>query len=194
VRSVIFVILLGVATAASAQLYRWTDEKGRVHVTDTPPPPSAKDVQRKTFTDSGAVPAEGASLPYAAQIASKNYPVRLYTAPECAPCGTARNLLNRRGIPFKEVSVVDEPRSEELRKVAGNLAVPTMRVGSSVQRGFEEGAYHAMLDNAGYPPTGTLPPRSQAEPKPAPPTAAANGGAPAAENSSAPSSGPYSPR
>ena len=102
-RSVIFAILLGAACAASAQLYRWTDDQGRVHVTDTPPPPGAKSVQRKTFTDNSAVPAAGASLPYAAQLASKNYPVTLYTAPECAPCGAARNLLNGRGVPFKEV-------------------------------------------------------------------------------------------
>lgn len=189
-RSVIFAILLGAACAASAQLYRWTDDQGRVHVTDTPPPPGAKSVQRKTFTDNSAVPAEGASLPYAAQLASKNYPVTLYTAPECAPCGAARNLLNGRGVPFKEVSVVDAPQSEELKKVAGSLSVPTVRVGSSVQKGFEEGAYHALLDDAGYPRTGILPPRSQAEPKPAPPAPPAA----AAEDSSAPSSGPYSPR
>ncbi|MDA1116550.1 MAG: glutaredoxin family protein [Proteobacteria bacterium] len=193
-RSVIFAILLGVATAASAQLYRWTDEKGRVHVTDTPPPPSAKDVQRKTFTDSGAVPAEDANLPYATQIASKNFPVKLYTAPDCAPCGAGRKLLNARGVPFKEVSVVDAPQTEELRKIAGSLSVPTVSVGSSVQKGFEDGVYHALLDNAGYPRTGILPPRSQAEPKPAPPAAAAGSELPAAEESSAPSSGPYSPR
>ena len=186
-RSVIFAILLGVATAASAQLYRWTDEKGRVHVTDTPPPPGAKAVQRKTFTDGGALPAEGADLPYAAQIASKNYPVTLYTAPDCAPCGAARKLLNARGVPFKEVSVIVASQFDDLLKVAGSLSVPTLSVGSSVHAGFEEGAYRAMLDSAGYPPTGILPPRSQAEPKPAPPDAAA-------EESSAPSSGPYSPR
>lgn len=186
----IFVILLGVATVASAQLYRWTDEKGRVNVTDTPPPPSAKNVQRKTFTDSGAVPAAGEILPYAVQTAAKTFPVKLYTAPDCAPCGAARKLLNARGVPFKEVSVVDAAQTEELRKVAGSLAVPTVRIGSSVQRGFAAGAYHALLDDAGYPRTGILPPRSQAEPKPgpaAPPAAAA-------EESSAPSSGPYSPR
>ncbi len=193
-RSVIFAILLGAACAASAQLYRWTDDKGRVHITDTPPPPGAKNVQRKTFTDSGAVPAEGENLPYAVQIASKNYPVTLYTAPECDPCGAARRLLNARGVPFKEVSVVDASQTEELRKVAGSLSVPTVRIGSSVEKGFEEGTYHVLLDNAGYPRTGILAPRTQAEPKPAPPAPAGGGEAPAAEDSSAPSSGPYAPR
>ena len=46
-RAAIAVFLCAVTFAASAQLYRWTDEKGRVHITDTPPPPTAKEVQKK---------------------------------------------------------------------------------------------------------------------------------------------------
>ena len=38
----IAVLLGAVSFAASAQLYRSTDEKGRVHITDTPPPSAKK--------------------------------------------------------------------------------------------------------------------------------------------------------
>ena len=40
---------LGAYSAAWAQQYRWVDEKGRVHYTDTPPPPSAKSTQKKNL-------------------------------------------------------------------------------------------------------------------------------------------------
>ena len=193
-RPLIFAILLGAAFAASAQLYRWTDDKGRVHITDTPPPPGAKGVQRRAYAGGGSSAAVDTSLPYSVQAAAKGFPVTLYTAPDCEPCGAARSLLNARGVPFKEVSVVDEPQTEELKKVAGSLSVPTVSVGSSVQKGFEASAYHALLDNAGYPRSGILPPRNQAEPKPAPPPPPAGGATPAAEDSSAPASGPYAPR
>jgi glutaredoxin len=190
-RSVIFAVLLGAACAASAQIYRWTDDKGRVHVTDTPPPPSAKDVRKRTLGTAPAA-ASGAAEPYAVQLAAKNYPVTLFTAPDCAPCGLARALLNQRGVPFREVSVIGEQESEQLRKAVGSLSVPAVVVGTSTQKGFEEGAYHSILDVAGYPRTGILPPRSQAEPKPAPAEpAAAAGDAPAAEQ---PAAGPYTPR
>jgi glutaredoxin len=188
-RSVIFAVLLGAACAASAQLYRWTDEKGRVHVTDTPPPPSAKDVRKRAF-DTAPAAASGTAQPYAVQLAAKNYPVTLYTAPDCAPCGLARVLLNQRGVPFREVSVTGEQESEQLRKAVGSLSVPAIVVGTSTQKGFEEGAYHSILDVAGYPRTGILPPRSQAEPKPAPAEPAA-GEAPPDEE---PATGPYTPR
>lgn len=189
-RSVIFAVLLGAACAASAQMYRWTDEKGRVNITDLPPPPYAKDVQKISPTVFGAVP-ESAGQPYALQLAAKSYPVTLYTARECEPCGAARNLLNSRGVPFREVLVVDEPQQEELRKVAGALAVPSVTVGSNLQKGFEESAYHSLLDIAGYPKAGILTPRNQAEPKPAPAPAAAQ--AEPAEDADAAASGPYAP-
>ena len=188
-RSVIFAVLLGAACAASAQLYRWTDEKGRVHITDTPPPPSAKNV-RKRALDATPEPAAGANQPYAVQLAAKNYPVTLYTAPDCAPCSEARVLLNERGVPFREVSVVGEQESAQLRQAVGSLSVPSLVVGTSAQKGFEHGAYHSMLDVAGYPRTGILPPRSQAAPKPASAEPAA-GEAPPAEE---PAAGPYTPR
>lgn len=188
-RALLFAILLGAACAASAQLYRWTDQNGRVHITDTPPPPGAKGVQRRAASVGGT--AAGENLPYAVQAASKNFPVTLYTAPDCEPCGAARKLLNARGVPFQEVSVVDGPQTEELKKVAGSLSVPTVKVGINVQKGFEESAYHALLDDAGYPRTGILPPRSQSEPKPKPPPPPP---AAADEESSKPGSGPYSPQ
>lgn len=193
-RSVILAALLGAAFAAQAQLYRWTDAQGRVHVTDTPPPPSAKNVRSRS---ADAAPASGAGEPYALQLAVKNHPVKLYTAPDCEPCGPARALLNARGVPFSEVSVIDQRQAEELKKVAGSLSVPSILVGSSVQKGFEQGMYHALLDAAGYPRTGILPARQQAEPKPAPPPAAtppAEGAADAEEASDAPTTGPYAPR
>jgi glutaredoxin len=190
-RTVIFIVLLGAAFAASAQLYRWTDENGRVHVTDTPPPPSAKDV-RKRAIDAAPDAGSDANQPYAVQLAAKNYPVTLYTAPACAPCGAARSLLNRRGVPFREVSVTGQTETEQLRKAVGSLSVPSLVVGSSTQKGFEQGAYDSMLDDAGYPRAGILPPRSQAEPKPAPPKPAAD--APPAEESGTGRPGPYTPR
>jgi glutaredoxin len=189
-RSAIFAMLLGAACAASAQqMYRWTDDKGRVHITDTPPPPGAKGVKRSSFAG-GNTAAEGEDLPFAVRAPAKNFPVTLYTAPECNSCGAARALLNARGVPFREVGVIDEAQALALKQASGGLTVPTIDVGGSVQRGFEAGAYQSLLDIAGYPPAGSVPPRKQAAPKPPP----AEGSAPAAGEPTAPATGPYAPR
>ena len=151
------------AVVAQQQLYRWTDQKGRLNVADTPPPPGAKDVHQWRVIASSA--AEGGSEPYALRQARKESPVTLYTAADCDPCNDARKLLNSRGIPFKEVSVT-EKEVNELVKLAGSASVPVIVVGSATQKGFEGSAYHRLLDDAGYPKMGLLAPRSQQEPKP----------------------------
>jgi glutaredoxin len=188
-RAAIFALLLGVSLAASAQLYRWTDERGRVHVTDTPPPPSARKAERKEYEAASGGASAGGEVPYALRAAMQSNPITLYTAPNCRPCADARRLLNARGAPFREVSVVGQPHTEELRQLVGSLSVPALKVGASVQRGFEEAAYHTLLDAAGYPRTGILPARNQAEPSPQ--SAAAPAAAPAEPEAP---KGPYAPR
>jgi len=160
----ILVLMLAAATVAAQQLYRWTDDKGRVHITDTPPPPSAKGVQKKSY-QSGSTPTDADPTPYELSVAMKEYPVTLYTSPICKePCAEARAALNRRGVPFKEVQVWEATGNEELQKVSGANQVPTLVVGRSVHKGFEQAAYDALLDSARYPRAGILPARAQAAP------------------------------
>lgn len=190
VRIVLGVALaLGVCAALAQQVYRWTDDKGRVHLSDTPPPPGAKGIQKSgSATGGGAgAPQSPESEPYLLQLARKNSPVTLYSAPACDACNEARNLLNARGIPFKEVSVTANEQLEELKKAVGSGSVPSLVVGSTTQMGFEEATYHRILDAAGYPKTGVLRPRGQNEPKVAEPQAEVKP-APAAEET-----GPYAP-
>src|ERR1700741_2735156 len=167
-----FAIALAVAAAGSAaaqQLYRWTDENGRTHVTDTPPPAGAKDVRKlRPGAAPGAAadaPSKPAAVPYALEWAMKQYPVTLYTSPGCAdPCAGARDLLNKRGVPFKEVQVWEEEGNEELKRLSGDTRVPPIKVGASVYAGFERSAYDSLLDTAGYPRAGVLPARAQSVP------------------------------
>ncbi len=193
-RILLAVALCTFALGAGAQLYRWTDDKGRVHVTDTPPPSSAKDVKR---IEGGTSPAPAASEskssaqePYALQRAQSKYPITLYTIPNCEGCNAARTLLNARGVPFKEISLTDASQLDEFKKAVGGNTVPAMIVGSTVQKGFEEGAYQSLLDAAGYPVTGVLPPRDQAQP-----AAAANPNLPEVKPAAEPekATGPYAP-
>lgn len=167
-RTVLAAALCLAACAASAQVYRWTDDKGRVHITDTPPPAAARNVRKSGDAAATSAAQPSGQEPFALQQARTSYPIKLYTTPGCDACGEARKLLNARGLPFSEVSVTGDEQLQELKKVAGTASVPALVVGSTVQRGYEPNLYHGMLDAAGYPKTGMLPPRSQAEPPPPP--------------------------
>jgi glutaredoxin len=168
-RALLALILLAAALPATAQFYRWTDESGKVHFSDTPPPPSARNVQRKSGGTSSGGESTEAAQPYAVQQAMRDYPVTLYTGENCEGCGEARKLLNARGVPFREVMVASEAQLTELKNAVGSNSVPAMLVGPSVLKGFEAGQYNGALDAAGYPKAGILPPRNQAEPSTAAP-------------------------
>ncbi len=166
-RTLFALALAAVACGASAQqLYRWIDENGRVHVTDTPPPAGAKDARVMKPAASSAMPTKpAAAVPYSLDRAMKQHPVTLYTSPSCAePCALARDLLNKRGVPFNEVQVWEEEGNEALKRISGSNRVPALKVGASVYSGFERSAYDGLLDSAGYPRAGLLPARAQAAP------------------------------
>ncbi len=169
IRSLGAALLCAAAFGANAQQYRWTDDKGRVHFTSTPPPAGAKGVQKRGAAAPAAAAPDAGAEPYLLQQARKDFPVTLYSAPGCEPCEEARKLLNARGLPFKEVGVIEIPQIEELKKMFGEATVPIMTVGRTVQKGFEQSAYHGLLDSAGYPKTGELPPRKQEAPTPSRP-------------------------
>ena len=162
----LFVIALTASVTLAQQMYRWTDDKGRVHITDTPPPSSAKGVQKSKAASNVAVPAEGSQqTPYDLALAMKEYPVSLYTSPMCKEaCQKARDHLNKRGVPFREIQVWDIDSNEELKRVSGSNQVPTLTVGASVQKGYEISAFDELLDSARYPKSGSVKPRAQAAP------------------------------
>jgi glutaredoxin len=79
-------------------------------------------------------------------------------------CDQARQLLNARGVPFSEKSIVTNEQVQELVRVVGRNALPSIVVGTKIQDGFADTLYEAMLDAAGYPKIGVLPARAQQQP------------------------------
>lgn len=139
-------LLVLFASLASAQQYRWIDERGQVQYGDTPPA-SAKDVQRKYFDTR---PAQSSA---ALEEAAQRSPVTLYTSPNCeAPCRDARRLLDRRRVLFSEVSVFDDATLAELKTSTGDARIPALRVGSQALVGLNHAMWNAALDAAQYPP------------------------------------------
>ena len=151
--------LLLVPVLAQGQMYRWVDDKGTVHYSDQAPVPGARDVQKRSIS---AAQGSSPQLPYALQQAVRDFPVTLYTAVQCKEgCAQAGELLNKRGVPYREVTVANEADVAKLKKLSGSDRLPVMTVGSEVQIGFESGAYNAALDRALYPSTSLLPPGVQ---------------------------------
>ncbi len=190
-------VLLGAAAAvcglAQAQQYRWTDAQGRVHLTDTPPPAEAKNVRRIESSASAAQPeAQQPPLPFEIARLQKDFPVMLYTTPSCKDlCDQARAVLNKRSVPFSEFQVWNDETQAKLRSATGSNQLPVLMVGRQMLRGFDQGQFDKLLDNAGYPAAGSYPERQQAAP-PVPEGYAGPGAVTAKPAAAAkPAAGPY---
>lgn len=150
---VILALLIAAHAAAQQPLFRYVDNQGRVVYSDTAPPPDAKGVQQKKL---GGNFIETSELPYALQVAQQRNPVTLYSGP-CGPlCEQARALLNRRGVPFRDIDPSQPGEMQKMKLVTGDQSVPVLTIGSAITiKGFEEGKWQAALDQAGYPKTPT---------------------------------------
>jgi len=161
---------LPAAAQAQTTLYRWVDKDGKVHYTDAPPPQEAKGVVQKRMGGG----ADASSLPYATQVAMQKSPVVLYWGAACGePCSKGRDLLARRGVPFTERDAQgNAEHAEALQKLIGSMEVPVLTLGANKVKGYDEGAWNAALDAAGYPRTvlpGQRPPAPAPRPEAAPP-------------------------
>lgn len=148
-------IALIAAPALADQVYRYRDANGVVHYSDTAPPVDARDTERKRMGDRPTDP----NLPYALQMAKRNFPVTLFVADGCGSgCSQANAYLGKRGVPYAERNASDEAgRKALLAATSGKAEVPVLIVGKSVLRGFEESAWASALDAAGYPSSSVFP-------------------------------------
>lgn len=157
-------LLMGLLLLGNAQaedLYRSIDSSGKVHYSDRPLPGSADVVEMKV----GKAPVPDERLPYATQRAMQNFPVTLYSFPECgSACKEAREFLNRRGVPFTEKSLVSQEDIDSFRKVSGDSAIPKLLIGKTWVKGFLAEQWNKELDIAGYPKTAPYRPRPATPP------------------------------
>ena len=139
----------GLSTAQAGTLYKWVNSQGRVSYHDQPPPEgSGYRVEEKKLR-SGEKSVDQQAAP------DKNFPVVLYSTPECASCDLARLYLDKRKVPYTEKNVENDTKSqEELKEKSGSLSVPTIIVGSKVMKGYLESLLEGELDSAGYPKIG----------------------------------------
>lgn len=185
-------LLLAATLAPSAmgqQVYRIVGPDGRVTFSDRPPAePNAK---ATTKTVSGGGAGSTAALPFELRQAANQYPVTLYTSPNCLTCVNGRTFLQGRGIPFTERTITSNEDIEALKRLSGAGTVPFLTIGGQQLRGYSQTEWTQFLDAAGYPKVSQLPssyqnappaplvavnPRPDAAPRTAAPQATADAG------------------
>lgn len=173
--------MAGTAAPALAQ-YKVVAPDGSVTYTDRPPVETNLRVTPMGRNAPAPTPGLEVGLPLEVRQALARYPVTLYTTTDCPPCDSGRKMLQQRGIPYVERSIVNEDDALALDRLAGGRTLPSLTVGAQPLRGYNEADWGGYLDAAGYPKESKLPrnwPVPVATPLVARAAAAAPGPAPA---------------
>ena len=156
----VFASLLGLSLCfgvAAQQMFKHVDAAGRVTFSDKPPSPSVGGKFEPVTSRAQIGSTNTASLPLELRQAAERYPVVLFTGPNCEPCETGRQLLNRRGIPFGERTVATVADGEALRRLSGDQGLPLLTIGGQQIKGYSDIEWNQFLTAAGYPSSSLLP-------------------------------------
>jgi len=152
----ILATMLAVAALATglvhAEIFRWTDEAGRVHYSDSPPDKgktSKVKIRVQSITGPATVTAAN-TAPRPAPASGVKDKVKLYTTTWCGYCKRAKAYLVQRGIGYDEVDVEASDQGRREFASLGGRGVPVILVGAQRMDGFDQAGLAGMLQTAGY--------------------------------------------
>jgi len=136
-----FVILVLSSSLFAVELYKWTDEYGRVYYTDKPPPEENAeklDIKIRSF--------EGEPQVFDAKgILNSNSSVVMYSAEWCGVCKRAKKYMQKNNIAFKEMDIDKSSQAKREFKKLNGKGVPIILVGNQRMNGFSAVKLEAML-------------------------------------------------
>ena len=134
----VFAVTLIAGPAGAATLYRWVDDRGVVHVSESPPEERVGAAQAIAGEDAD----KGSKAGPAAE--KKEFRVRpaevtIYTTPTCPWCHRAKAWLRDKKIRYREIDITsDRSGLDEMVKISGQTGVPVIDVGGEVIVGFNQ--------------------------------------------------------
>lgn len=157
--------------AQAQSVYRIVGPDGKVTFSDRPPAEASAPPARSTAAPTASPAAANGALPYELRQVANRYPVTIYTGNDCAPCGSLRNMLTSRGVPYTERTVASNEDIAALQRLSGSTSLPFGTIGGQQLVGFSDAEWIQYLDAAGYPKQSQLP-SNYRQPAPTPLVAA----------------------
>ena len=141
-RLLLALLALLVAANAAAQVYRWTDEKGRVmYGNQAPSSAQATVVQDRIQSYS----APEVRAPASRTAIATTQPVVMYATSWCGYCAKARAYFAKNRIAYVEYDVEKNPAANAEFKRLGGRGVPLIVQGGNMMRGFSEKSFEAFV-------------------------------------------------
>jgi len=127
----VLALCLLIAGHATAEIFKWTDENGKVHFSDKKPRHlEAKKIKLKINTYE--------AVSYDRSIFNTGKKVVMYSTSWCAYCKKAKKYFRRKGISFTEYDIEKNAKAKRQYEKMGAKGVPVILVGNKRMNGFSE--------------------------------------------------------
>jgi glutaredoxin len=161
-----FVLILAMGTS-SAEIYKWVDDKGVTHFSDSGPQDDSEASDEEEITSADPEPQENTpseeenrnvGLPpnffdildessEEAEVAEAPS-VEIYVTSWCGYCGAAKNFFRSRGIEFSVYDIEkDRDAARRMMAMTTKRAVPFVVINGHAIQGYSEQAYELALQN-----------------------------------------------
>ncbi|HYC37366.1 MAG TPA: glutaredoxin domain-containing protein [Usitatibacter sp.] len=137
-------LMLVAALPAVAQVYKWTDSKGRTQYGDKPPDDVKTQELRIPSYDGPVEVRDWAGVLHGKTTAGAGAGVTMYSTSWCGYCKRARDYFTAKGIRFTEIDVEKSTEGNRRFKELGGKGVPLILAGGKVMRGFSVERFEAM--------------------------------------------------
>jgi len=135
-------LLLLVSNAANSEIFKWVDENGKSHFTDTPPPNTqTEEVTLKINTYSAA------EITPLVERLGKPDKVVIYSAEWCKICDKAKKYFRINNIAYVSYDVEKSRTGRIDYKLLRGRAVPIIIVGKKRMNGFSVSKFSKLYDN-----------------------------------------------
>lgn len=138
-RATLLLVLL-LASSATAQVNKWVDDKGKVHYGDRPPAGvkvQPVEARISSYTDEAVISRLDPATGKRSTLLQPGRVV-MFTTAWCGVCKRAKAWLKRNGIRFEEYDVESDPNYHREFKALGGTGVPLILVGDQRMQGFSE--------------------------------------------------------
>jgi len=122
--------LLPLSLPISAELYKWTDEKGRVHYSDDKPEGVRLEEVKGTVNSYEAVTFDESDFMHSSNVV-------IYTKPKCGFCNRAKAFFAKNGIRYKEYKIESSALAKRKFERLNATGVPVIFVGKKRMNGFK---------------------------------------------------------
>lgn len=149
--SVFLAIIL--SEVAVAKIYKWTDEKGKVHFTDTPPnKENAEELNEAELAKRilSYKQVEVKFVPIDFGVNQQTNMLTMYTTTRCPYCDKARKYFAKRNINYVERNIdLSQGYHKEFKRLGGR-GVPLILSGKYQMSGFSASRFDKMYAKSGF--------------------------------------------